>query len=464
MSKLFRPKVVRYVLPDGKYVPKGTPGAVRRVEQVQKWYGRYTDADGRQVKVPLSESKDTAKRMLAKILGDEQLARVGIVDPFAAERRRPLAEHLEDYRRYLLAKGDTEPHVNKTLSQCRAVIDGCRFLYADDLQPSAVVEFIAALGSGPLPELPAGRELFTSREVADLLGVRVDSVWRMLHKGNLTTSGDGRGRGRSFTREDVLTALERRRTVGVETRNHYLRSVRSFSKWLVKDRRTGTDPLAHLSRQNPETDRRHPRRALREDAFAKLVEATAAGPRFRGIGGPDRLILYTLAANTGFRASELGSLTPRSFSLDASPPTVTVEAAYSKHRRRDVQPLRPDVAELLRKYLAGRRADRRVWPGTWTGAAAEMLRLDLEAAGIPYQDEQGRYFDFHALRGQFISFMAAGGVHPKVAQVLARHSTITLTMDYYTHLDVFDVSGALDKLPGVKAAPAAPAEGDKAAG
>ncbi len=129
---------------------------------------------------------------------------------------------------------------------------------------------------------------------------------------------------------------------------------------------------------------------------------------------------------------------------------MTVDAAYSKHRRPDVQPLRPDVAELLRKNLAGRRADRRVWPGTWISAAAEMLRLDLEAADIPYQDEQGRYFDFHALRGQVISFLAAGGVHPKVAQVLARHSTITLTMNHYTHLDVFDVSGALDKLPGVK--------------
>jgi integrase len=75
-----------------------------------------------------------------------------------------------------------------------------------------------------------------------------------------------------------------------------------------------------------------------------------------------------------------------------------------------------------------------------------MVRKDLAAAGIPYE-EGGRLFDFHATRGQFISLLAAGGVHPKVAQVLARHSKITLTMDYYTHLDVLDVAGALDKLP-----------------
>jgi hypothetical protein len=52
----------------------------------------------------------------------------------------------------------------------------------------------------------------------------------------------------------------------------------------------------------------------------------------------------------------------------------------------------------------------------------------------------------------------------KVAQALARHSTITLTMDHYTHLDVLDVSGALDKLPPISGKPDAgkkPGEGRK---
>ena len=32
------------------------------------------------------------------------------------------------------------------------------------------------------------------------------------------------------------------------------------------------------------------------------------------------------------------------------------------------------------------------------GRGAEMLRVDLEAAGIPYRDASGLVFDFHALR------------------------------------------------------------------
>jgi excisionase family DNA binding protein len=456
MASLFRPKVSRYVLPDGSHrlpdgtrVNKNTPGAVRRVERVAKWYGRYTDANGDQQKVPLSESKETAKRMLAKLVGDAELEKVGLVDPYRDHRRRPIGDHLDDFRRYLVGKARCPDHVQKTVSQCQAVIEGCKFLNTDDLDGPAVVEFLAGLADVPAVELPEGRQEFTPRELAALLGVRLDSVYRMLTRGDLAASGTGKGRKRRFTRADVLANLARRKGAGVNTRNHYLASIRAFSKWLAKHGRMAADPLAYLERQNADVDRRHPRRALREEAFARLVELTAKGASFRGIAGPDRLVIYTLAANTGFRAKELGSLTPTSFDLDAKTPTVTVAAAYSKHRRADVQPLRPDVAGLMRGYLKGRPADAPLWPGSWKGAGAEMIRRDLEAAGIPYQDARGRYFDFHATRGQFISGLAAGGVHPKVAQVLARHSTITLTMDYYTHLDVLDVAGALDKLPAL---------------
>ena len=97
-----------------------------------------------------------------------------------------------------------------------------------------------------------------------------------------------------------------------------------------------------------------------------------------------------------------------------------------------------------------------LWPGKWYENAAEILRHDLAAAGIPYEDECGRVFDFHALRHQFISNLAAAGVHPKIAQTLARHSTISLTMDRYTHLAVADVAGALDNLPDLPDQPIAP--------
>ena len=62
-------------------------------------------------------------------------------------------------------------------------------------------------------------------------------------------------------------------------------------------------------------------------------------------------------------------------------------------------------------------------------------------------DHAGRYADFHALRHSFISNLARAGVHPKTAQSLARHSTITLTMDRYAHSLRVEERAALESLP-----------------
>jgi hypothetical protein len=52
-----------------------------------------------------------------------------------------------------------------------------------------------------------------------------------------------------------------------------------------------------------------------------------------GICGPDRAMMYVLAAWTGYRRGEIGSLTRESFDLASDPATVTVEAGHSKRRR-----------------------------------------------------------------------------------------------------------------------------------
>jgi site-specific recombinase XerD len=273
----------------------------------------------------------------------------------------------------------------------------------------------------------------------------------------------------------VVSFLAERRQGGlsIRTSNGYLTAIKGFTRWLVRDRRAAENPLVHLSALNAKTDVRRERRALSAGEFAALIEASRRGEPFRGLSGDNRALLYIMAANTGLRASELASLTTASFDLDGDPPTVMVEAGYSKHRRRDVLPLRADLVGLLCPVLSrlpdkalGLRQNRRgavldstveasdrnaavakLWPGTWAERSAKMLRIDLEAAGIPYIDADGRVADFHALRHGFISNLARGGVHPKEAQALARHSSITLTLDRYTHVGITDLTAALDRLP-----------------
>ena len=165
-------------------------------------------------------------------------------------------------------------------------------------------------------------------------------------------------------------------------------------------------------------------------------------------------MLYILAAWTGFRRKEISSLTLRSFDLDADPPTVCVQAAYSKRRRLDSVPLHPVVVERLREWMAakdGITPDVPLFPlKTRSGhfrKTARMMKRDLERAGLPYQDEDGLFADFHANRHTFISNLGKAGVQPKVAQSLARHSDINLTMNVYTHVGLGDQAFAVEALP-----------------
>ena len=125
---------------------------------------------------------------------------------------------------------------------------------------------------------------------------------------------------------------------------------------------------------------------------------------------------------------------------------MTVEAAYSKHRRRDVQPLPADLVPVLRAWLEERTSTGRLWPGKWYRRAAEMLQVDLTRAGVAYMDERGRYLDFHALRHTYITSLHRGGVYGKLLQTLARHSTSRLT-ERYTHVELSDIAGAIEGLP-----------------
>ena len=81
-----------------------------------------------------------------------------------------------------------------------------------------------------------------------------------------------------------------------------------------------------------------------------------------------------------------------------------------------------------------------------------MLRRDLKAAGIQPKDAAGRVLDFHGQRTTFITGLSRSGVSPAMAQKLARHSDIKLTMDVYTRLEMAELGDAVSRLP--KLAPA----------
>ena len=165
-------------------------------------------------------------------------------------------------------------------------------------------------------------------------------------------------------------------------------------------------------------------------------------------------MLYKVAYATGFRCSELHSVTTDLLSLDRQPSTITVEAAHSKRRERDEQLIPSWLADDLRAWLNSRSTARIgtrgavfLWPGSWASRAAEMIRLDLTAAGIEHSDDVGRVFDFHAQRMIYTTGHSDRGLHLKTTQSLARHSDINLTMNTYTAIRRVDQVEAVEAIP-----------------
>ncbi len=314
----------------------------------------------------------------------DKLAKIGLLKSEQAGACKTLAEHLRDFEQALGAKGNTAQHVSLVAARARAVIEGCCFQYHADISPARVLVYLA----------------------------------KRREQGN-----------------------------SAQTSNFYLQAFKQFGKWLVEERCASESPVAHLKGLNVRTDRRHDRRALGLGEVNRLLTAARNGPTVRRMTGPDRAMLYQLALETGLRWNELASLTRRSFDLRDGQAAVSVDAQHAKNRQAVSLPLRRRTAGLLREYLADRLPQARAFPMPPDKIGAKMLRVDLKKAGIPYEDECGRFIDFHGLRHCFLSLLANSGVHPSVAQRLARHSDIRLTMNRYTHSALERQIDAVEALP-----------------
>ena len=126
-----------------------------------------------------------------------------------------------------------------------------------------------------------------------------------------------------------------------------------------------------------------------------------------------------------------------------------MKAKDAKNGKDAILPLRDRLATALKAHLEPLEATARPFGKLRVGRGADMLRIDLEAAGIPDKDEQGRIRDFHALRGTFATQLARSGVPLQAAQKMMRHSDPKLTSNFYTHLQVEEKAEELAKLPEI---------------
>ena len=129
--------------------------------------------------------------------------------------------------------------------------------------------------------------------------------------------------------------------------------------------------------------------------------------------------------------------------LAGDAPTVKVNAAYSKHRRDDIQPIDAGLADTLAAWLKGKPDTGRVLEVPGRKQRRERLADDF----LCPVDGEGRMVDFHALRHCYISRVVQSGVSVKVAMELARHSTPTLTLGRYAHVRMADLRQGVPTVP-----------------
>ena len=395
MARLFKqkyPQTQSVTGPDGK--KRREPVRDRHDKLVyresKKWYIEFRDASDQLRRVPGFTDKAATEQRAAELERETAREQSGLIDRFAAHRRRALVEHLADWRTSLSAD-NTPEYASQKHARALRVIQGCRFRLWPEISASNVQVFIAELSKGP--------------------------------KG-----------------------------LSIQTRNQYLDAVKAFAKWMVQDGRAPESPVAHLKGGNPKKDRRRVRRAYTVDELRRLIAAASAGDELYGLPGWVRGLLYRLVVEAGLRQNELRTLTVRAVNAEGDMPSVTVRTAYCKVGREDELPLLPSAARDLQRRLESLGAGAPVFPlPSDRKQVIRMLRKDLDAAGIPYQDEDGHYADFHALRHTFITNLAMGGTAPKVTMDLARHTDVNLTMQRYAHTLLEDRAKAIQVLPDLSA-------------
>jgi integrase len=452
MAHLVRQRITCYVDSSGRRVPKNTPGAKKVKGKSAKWYGQGIPGLDPKKRVPLATDKRAAEAMLSDLVKNAERKEANLPVAELEHGRKPLVEHLADFEAHLRAKDNTDKQVRLKVGRIRRTLESCAFVWLGDLDAGKLELYLADLraAAADQPQLPARQEWFDRAELADLLKIDPRTVPTLVRRHGL--EAQGKGKARKFPRATAKALLARAaRGMGIQTANYYLREMKSFCRWLCRGKRLAANPLEHMEGGNAEVDIRRGRRSLDAAELGRLLDAARMSTRsFRGMAGTDRWLIYLTACGTGFREGELGSLLPSWFTLSEAAPAIVLPAREGKNRKPITQPLPLDVARELAAYLTGKPQGEPVWPGTWSERGADMLKIDLEAAGIAYAVESPDgplYADFHSLRHSFVAALDRAGISLKQAMQLARHSDPKLTIKRYGRAQAHELAAAVRDLP-----------------
>ena len=383
---------------------RGSDGTLR---VSRKWSCRFS-VRGRvhEIALGLTDRRNAEKEAQRLLVEAEN--EVADPDPFRAHRATPLSKHVDAFEVTLRSRERAEQYVRERLVHVRAFLSDTRATQLRDLDPARVAQWLETL------------------------------------KAPQADGKDEHGKEKTKTRS-------------ARTLNSRIRALRQFSRWLFTCRRLPFDPLVSVEEFNEAADRRRVRRALTPKEFSALLVAASKRPlevegpnaseerrALLAARGRSRALIYLVLGATGLRVGELRALTWGD--IDFGRALVVVPAKVAKARKEQSIDLHPVVVAALKSVRPATAAahDAMFPPGSFPNV--ETFYRDLKAAGIAQLDENKRRVDRHALRHSFTTWLAQSGAHPRVAQALARHSDIRLTMGVYTDPTLLSTKAAVAKL------------------
>jgi integrase len=159
-------------------------------------------------------------------------------------------------------------------------------------------------------------------------------------------------------------------------------------------------------------------------------------------------IALVLGVYAGLRSGEIRALRVGDIDLDVGVLRVVRtlsgdEEEQPKGDKERIVPLAPQLAEILRGAIEGKKADQRV---VLTGRGTTPCRQHVLSRFVELQVRAGarKKWSVHALRHAFCSHLVRVGIGVEAVRALAGHSSIRVT-NRYVHATGADLQGAMER-------------------